>query len=444
MFESLTEKLAGVFSSLRQKGHLTEADVKAGLRQIRLVLLEADVNYKVVKDFIKSLEAEAVGEQVLKSLSPDQQLVKLVRDKLVELLGESRAKLDLGTTRPAALMLVGLQGSGKTTTAAKLARYLAGEDKQSLLVAADVYRPAAIQQLEKVGAQAQVEVFQLGTSVDPVDIAAAGLAHARRKGLDVVLVDTAGRLQVDEELMSELERMKQALKPAEILLVVDSQTGQEAVNVAKTFDERLGLTGLILTKLDGDARGGAALSVRAVTGKPIKFVGVGEKLDGLEPFYPDRMASRILGMGDVLSLIEKAEKQVDEEAAKEMTERMLRAEFNFEDFLKQMKQLRNMGPLDHLLEMVPGFNNLKRKLDVQVDEKDLKRIEAMIQSMTLEERRNPEIINSSRRKRIARGSGRTVHDVNLLLKQFRQMKKMMKQMGAAARRGRPPLGFGGF
>jgi len=444
MFESLIEKLAGVFSSLRQKGHLTEADVKAGLRQIRLVLLEADVNYKVVKDFIKSLEAEAVGEQVLKSLSPDQQLVKLVRDKLVELLGESRAKLDLGTTRPAALMLVGLQGSGKTTTAAKLARYLAGEDKQSLLVAADVYRPAAIQQLEKVGAQAQVEVFQLGTSVDPVDIAAAGLAHARRKGLDVVLVDTAGRLQVDEELMSELERMKQALKPAEILLVVDSQTGQEAVNVAKTFDKRLGLTGLILTKLDGDARGGAALSVRAVTGKPIKFVGVGEKLDGLEPFYPDRMASRILGMGDVLSLIEKAEKQVDEEAAKEMTERMLRAEFNFEDFLKQMKQLRNMGPLDHLLEMVPGFNNLKRKLDVQVDEKDLKRIEAMIQSMTLEERRNPEIINSSRRKRIARGSGRTVHDVNLLLKQFRQMKKMMKQMGAAARRGRPPLGFGGF
>lgn len=444
MFESLTDKLSGVFSRLRNKGKLTEADVKTGLREIRLVLLEADVNYKVVKDFVKSLEEEAVGEAVLKSLSPDQQLVKLVRDKLVELLGTEQAKLEFGPARPAALMLVGLQGSGKTTCAGKLARRLKKEGHKPLLVACDVYRPAAVDQLKRVAEMAEVDVFQMGTGTDPVDIAKAGFAHARQYGNDLVLLDTAGRLQLDDELMQELERMKAAVRPAEVLLVVDSQTGQEAVNVAGEFDTRIGLTGLVLTKLDGDARGGAALSVRAVTGKPIKLVGVGEKLDALEPFYPDRMASRILGMGDVLSLIEKAEEQVDQEEAKRMTERLMRAEFNFEDFLKQMKQLRNMGPLDHILDMMPGFGAMRKKLDLQVDESQLKHLEAMIQSMTLEERRNPDLISSSRRKRIAAGSGKKVHDVNELLKQFRQMKKMMKGMGSAAKKGKLPFNLRGF
>ncbi|QIA26915.1 signal recognition particle protein [Thermaerobacter sp. PB12/4term] len=437
-FEGLAEKLQAVFKRLRGKGKLTEADVEAALREVRLALLEADVNFKVVKDFIARVRERAVGQEVLESLTPAQQVIKIVHDELTQLMGGQHARLDLGGELPAVVMLVGLQGSGKTTTAAKLARLLTRQGRQPLLVAADVYRPAAVEQLVTLGQQVQVPVYAPGTDRDPVDIAREGVAEARRRGRDVVLIDTAGRLHIDDALMDELERIRQAVAPREILLVVDAMTGQDAVNVAETFHRRLGIDGVILTKLDGDARGGAALSVRAVTGRPIKFVGLGERVDQLEPFHPERMASRILGMGDVLSLIEKAQAAFDAQQAQRLERKLREQTFDLEDFLEQLRQVRKMGPLDQLLAMIPGLGG--RLKDVTVDERELRRIEAIIQSMTPEERRRPEIINASRRRRIAMGSGTRVQDVNRLLKQFAETQRLMKQVAGAARRGRRGLG----
>ncbi|GAB6875805.1 signal recognition particle protein [Thermaerobacter litoralis] len=437
-FEGLAEKLQSVFKRLRGKGKLTEADVEAALREVRLALLEADVNFKVVKDFIARVRERAVGQEVLESLTPAQQVIKIVHDELTQLMGGQHARLDLGGELPAVVLLVGLQGSGKTTTAAKLARLLAKQGRQPLLVAADVYRPAAVEQLVALGQQVQVPVYAPGTDRDPVDIAREGVAEARRRGRDVVLIDTAGRLHIDDALMEELERIRQAVVPREILLVVDAMTGQDAVNVAETFHRRLGIDGVILTKLDGDARGGAALSVRAVTGRPIKFAGLGERVDQLEPFHPERMASRILGMGDVLSLIEKAQAAFDAQQAQRLERKLREQAFDLEDFLEQLRQVRKMGPLDQLLAMIPGLGS--RLKDVTVDERELRRIEAIIQSMTPEERRRPEIINASRRRRIALGSGTRVQDVNRLLKQFAETQRLMKQMAGAARRGRRGLG----
>lgn len=437
MFSNLTERLQGVFQRLRGRGKLTEADVDEALREVRLALLEADVNFKVARDFIGRVRERAVGQDVMKSLSPAQQVIKIVNDELTALMGGQRADLELGDRRPAVILMMGLQGSGKTTTAGKLARRLHQRGMRPLLVAADVYRPAAIKQLQVLGEQVGVPVFSLGEQADPVDIARQAVAAAERDGRNVVIIDTAGRLQIDEALMEELANVRDAVNPAESLLVVDAMTGQEAVRVAETFNERIGITGVVLTKLDGDARGGAALSVRAVTGRPIKFVGVGEKLDALEPFHPDRMASRILGMGDVLTLIEKAQATMDAEKAVEMAERLRQAEFNLEDFLSQLQQMRNMGPLDQLLGMIPGFSSLKQLKNLQVDERELKRVEAIIQSMTPQERRHPHIIDGSRRRRIAAGSGTTVQDVNRLLKQFDQTRTLMKQLtGGGGRKGR--------
>ncbi|HEY8487816.1 MAG TPA: signal recognition particle protein [Thermaerobacter sp.] len=437
-FEGLAEKLQSVFKRLRGKGKLTEADVEAALREVRLALLEADVNFKVVKDFIARVRERAVGQEVLESLTPAQQVIKIVHDELTQLMGGQHARLDLGGELPAVVLLVGLQGSGKTTTAAKLARLLAKQGRQPVLVAADVYRPAAVEQLVTLGQQIQVPVYAPGTDRDPVDIAREGVAEARRRGRDVVLIDTAGRLHIDDALMEELERIREAVAPREILLVVDAMTGQDAVNVAETFHRRLGIDGVVLTKLDGDARGGAALSVRAVTGRPIKFVGLGERVDQLEPFHPERMASRILGMGDVLSLIEKAQAAFDAQQAQRLERKLREQTFDLEDFLEQLRQVRKMGPLDQLLAMIPGLGS--RLKDVTVDERELRRIEAIIQSMTPEERRRPEIINASRRRRIALGSGTRVQDVNRLLKQFAETQRLMKQMAGAARRGRRGLG----
>ena len=437
-FEGLAEKLQSVFKRLRGKGKLTEADVEAALREVRLALLEADVNFKVVKDFIARVRERAVGQEVLESLTPAQQVIKIVHDELTQLMGGQHARLDLGGELPAVVLLVGLQGSGKTTTAAKLARLLAKQGRQPLLVAADVYRPAAVEQLVTLGQQIQVPVYAPGTDRDPVEIAREGVADGRRRGRDVVILDTAGRLHVDDALMAELERIRQAVAPRETLLVVDAMTGQDAVNVAATFHQRLGIDGVILTKLDGDARGGAALSVRAVTGRPIKFVGLGERVDQLEPFHPERMASRILGMGDVLSLIEKAQAAFDAQQAQRLERKLREQTFDLEDFLEQLRQVRKMGPLDQLLAMIPGLGS--RLKDVTVDERELRRIEAIIQSMTPEERRRPEIINASRRRRIALGSGTRVQDVNRLLKQFAETQRLMKQMAGAARRGRRGLG----
>ncbi|ADU51070.1 signal recognition particle subunit FFH/SRP54 (srp54) [Thermaerobacter marianensis DSM 12885] len=437
-FEGLAEKLQSVFKRLRGKGKLTEADVEAALREVRLALLEADVHFKVVKDFIARVRQRAVGQEVLESLTPAQQVIKIVHDELTQLMGGQQARLDLGGAPPVPVMLVGLQGSGKTTTAAKLARLLARQGRQPLLVAADVYRPAAVEQLVTLGQQIQLPVHAPGTDRDPVDIAREGVAEARRRGRDVVIIDTAGRLHIDDALMEELERIRQAVAPREILLVVDAMTGQDAVNVAETFHRRLGIDGVVLTKLDGDARGGAALSVRAVTGRPIKFVGLGERVDQLEPFHPERMASRILGMGDVLSLIEKAQAAFDAQQAQRLERKLREQTFDLEDFLEQLRQVRKMGPLDQLLAMIPGLG--PRLKDVTVDEGELRRIEAIIQSMTPEERRHPEIINASRRRRIARGSGTRVQDVNRLLKQFAETQRLMKQVTGAARRGRRGLG----
>jgi len=426
VFESLSEKLQSTLSKLRSKGKLTEKDVDAAMREVRLALLEADVNYKVVKDFVKNVKSRAIGAEVMKSLTPGQQVIKIVNEELTRLMGEKEAKLNFSPNPPTIVLMCGLQGSGKTTTSGKLAYNLLKKNKNPLLVACDIYRPAAIKQLEVVGEKIGVPVFSMGDKISPVDIAKASIEYGKKNNHDWIIIDTAGRLHVDDELMEELQEIKDAVDPDEILLVVDAMTGQDAVNVAEIFNEKLDITGIILTKLDGDARGGAALSIRAVTGKPIKLVGMGEKLDQLEPFYPDRMASRILGMGDVLSLIEKAQASIDEKKAKELEKKIISQQFTLEDFLEQIAQVRNLGPLDELLGMLPGVNSKALK-NLDIDEKEIVKIQAIIQSMTKEERANPSIIDSSRRKRIAMGSGTTVQDVNRLLKQFKETKKMMKR-----------------
>jgi len=425
MFDALSEKLQKTFKNLRGLGKLSEKNMKDGLREVRLALLEADVNYKVVKDFIALVQEKAMGAEVLDSITPAQQLVKIVHDELVGLMGGAAEKLDFSSDPPTVLMLIGLQGSGKTTTAAKLARNLRSAGHQPLLVAADVYRPAAVRQLEILAEQLEIPSFSIEKSKEPVKICKEALKHAQKTGRDVVILDTAGRLHIDDGLIVELEKIRDALRPREILLVADSMTGQDAVSAAENFHTRVGITGAILTKLDGDARGGAALSIRAVTGKPIKFVGVGEKLDALETFYPDRIASRILGMGDVLSLVEKAQETIDEKRAVELQEKLLKAQFTLEDFREQLQQLKKMGPLDDLMGMIPGMSKFK---GMQPQEKDLIKVEAIINSMTKQERGSPPIIGGSRKKRIARGSGTSVADVNRLLKQFQQMQKMMKQV----------------
>ncbi len=425
-FESLSEKLSAAFKKLRGKGRLSEADVKEAMREVRLALLEADVSYKVVKDFVKKVSERAVGSDVLESLSPAQMVIKIVNEELVALMGSESVKLNIGSENPSVCMLVGLQGAGKTTNGAKLAAYMRKQGKRPLLVACDVYRPAAIKQLETVGAQLDIPVFQMGQG-NPVEIAKAAIEHAKLHGNDLVFLDTAGRLHIDEELMDELKNIKAETRPAEIMLVIDAMIGQDAVTTAKSFDDALGISGIMLTKLDGDARGGAALSIKAVTGKPIKFAGIGEKLDQIEVFHPDRMASRILGMGDVLTLIEKAESALDEKKAKELEEKLRANKFTLQDFYDQMVQIRNMGGMQEMLAMMPGMD-AKALAGAEVDEKAMARTEAIILSMTPRERENPGIIGSSRKKRIAAGSGTQVVDVNRLLKQFEAMQKMMKQM----------------
>jgi len=426
MFESLGDKLAGAFKKFRSKGKLTEADVKSGMREIKLALLEADVNFKVVRDFVNSVSARAVGSDVLESLVPAQQIVKIVNEELTSLMGGSQSKLTISPKPPTVVMMVGLQGAGKTTHAAKLAGLYKSQGKKPLLVACDIYRPAAIRQLEIVGETLDIPVFSMGTNVSPIKIAKEGLKYAEKKGFDMVFIDTAGRLHIDEELMNELKSIKAEVTPTEILLTVDAMIGQDAVNVAETFNDLLDVTGVILTKLDGDTRGGAALSIRHVTGKPIKFIGTGEKLDKIEPFHPDRMASRILGMGDVLTLIEKAEQAYDEKKAKELEEKIRKATFTLDDYLDQFAQLKKMGSMDQLMSMMPGMNAGALK-DAKVDEKMLARQEAIIKSMTRAEREKPDILNASRKKRVAAGSGTSVEEVNKLLKQFEQINKLMKQ-----------------
>jgi signal recognition particle subunit SRP54 len=430
-FDSLASKLQDTLKKLRGKGKLTETDIKGAMREVKLALLEADVNYKVVKDFVKSVSEKCSGSEVLNSLTPGQQVIKIVNDELTSLMGGNESSISFSSSGMTVIMLVGLQGAGKTTMCGKLALQLRKKNKKPLLVACDIYRPAAIKQLQVVGKQIDVPVFAMGDKVNPVDISKGAIEYARNNGQNVVIIDTAGRLHIDEELMNELKDVKASVNPSEVLLVVDSMTGQDAVNVAESFNSQLDITGVILTKLDGDTRGGAALSIKAITGKPIKFAGIGEKMSDLEVFYPDRMASRILGMGDVLSLIEKAQQNIDQEEAKKLGDRMMSQEFNFEDFLTSMQQMKNLGPLNKILEMIPGANTKELKnLDVEQSEKDLKRIEAMINSMTLKERRNPTLISSnpSRKKRIAAGSGTTIQEINKLLKEFESMKKMMKQM----------------
>ncbi len=424
-FESLSDKLSAAFKRLRGKGRLTSSDVKEAMREVRMALLEADVSYKVVKDFTKKVTERAVGTDVLEALNPAQMVIKIVNEELCALMGGQNQKLNISSKSPSVVMLVGLQGAGKTTNGAKLAGYMRRQGKRPLLVACDVYRPAAIKQLETVGAQLDIPVFQMG-QINPVDIAKAGIEHAKKHGNDLVFLDTAGRLHIDEALMQELQNIKAAVEPAEILLVVDAMTGQDAVNAATAFDEALDITGVMLSKLDGDARGGAALSIRAATGKPIKFMGVGEKLDQIEPFHPDRMASRILGMGDVLTLIEKAEQSFDEKKALEAAEKLRANRFSLSDYLDQMKQLRGMGDLEGLAGMIPGVD-AKALKGAKMDEKALSRQEAIILSMTQAERDNPAILNSSRKKRIAGGSGTSVVEVNRLLKQFEALQQMMKQ-----------------
>ena len=424
-FESLSDKLTAAFKRLRGKGRLSSGDVKEAMREVRMALLEADVSYKVVKDFTKKVTDRAVGIDVLEALNPAQMVIKIVNEELCALMGGQNQKLNISSKSPSVVMLVGLQGAGKTTNGAKLAGYMRKQGKRPLLVACDVYRPAAIKQLETVGAQLNIPVFQMG-QINPVDIAKAGIEHAKKHGNDLVFLDTAGRLHIDEALMQELQNIKAAVEPAEILLVVDAMTGQDAVNAATAFDEALDITGVMLSKLDGDARGGAALSIRAATGKPIKFMGVGEKLDQIEPFHPDRMASRILGMGDVLTLIEKAEQSFDEKKAMEAAEKLRANRFSLSDYLDQMKQLRGMGDLEGLAGMIPGVD-AKALKGAKMDEKALSRQEAIILSMTQAERDNPAILNSSRKKRIALGSGTSVVEVNRLLKLFEALQQMMKQ-----------------
>ncbi|MDY3051795.1 MAG: signal recognition particle protein [Ndongobacter sp.] len=435
MFANLADRLQNTLSKLTKRGKLTEQDVDQAMREIRLALLEADVSYKVVKDFVKETKSRCIGEDVMKSLTPGQMVVKIVREQLVELMADDDQKLRMSSSTPTIYMLCGLQGAGKTTHAGKLAKMLLKKGKRPLLVAGDIYRPAAVKQLQVVGSQVGVPVFEMGTNTDPVDIARAGVEQARKTGRDVVIIDTAGRLQIDEALMAELSRIKEALPIEETLLVVDAMTGQEAVNVAKTFNEQLELTGVVLSKLDGDARGGAALSVRAVTRKPIKLIGTGEKLDDLEEFHPDRLVGRILGMGDVLTLIEKAEQAYDLEQARALEEKIRSQKFNLNDFYDQMQQMKNMGPLEEIFKMLPGVSS-KALAGMNFDDRQIGRIEAIITSMTEEERENPDIIGSSRRERIAKGSGQSLVQVNRLLKQFKETKKLMKQMGGLQKKAK--------
>ncbi len=439
-FENLADKLQQTFKKLRGKGKISEADLKAAMREVKLALLEADVNFKVVKDFINSVSEKALGSNVLESLTPAQQVIKIVNEELTALMGEKSEKIAFSSKPPTVIMMVGLQGAGKTTTSAKIGGLLKKQGKRPILVACDVYRPAARKQLQVVGSQMDVPVFSIDDSNDAVYIATKAIEHANRNANDVVIIDTAGRLHLNEELMDELLNIKEAVNPAEILLVLDAMTGQDAVNVASAFDEKLDFTGVVLTKLDGDTRGGAALSVRAVTGKPIKLIGQGEKLTDMDWFYPDRMASRILGMGDVLTLIDKAQQAFDEKQAIELEQKIRKQQFTLDDYLAQMQQMKNMGSIQDILKMLPGVNSSALS-SVNIDERKLARIEAMITSMTPKERQNPDILNSGRKKRVADGSGVKVQDVNMFLKQFDQMKKMMKQFSNPKKMKRS---FGGF
>lgn len=434
MFESLGSRLQSVFDGLKRRGKLTEADVDKAMREVRLALLEADVNFKVVKNFVNRVRERAVGHEVMRSLTPGQQVVKIVHGELINTLGDP-GRLNLGAQSPAIIMLVGLQGSGKTTTASKLALLLRKQGRRPLLVAADVYRPAAIDQLQTLGKQLDIPVYSEGTEADPVRLSAAAVKHAVSEGLTTVILDTAGRLNIDEMMMDEIRSIKSKVQPAEVLLVADAMTGQEAVRVASDFNDAVDITGLIMTKVDGDARGGASISMREVTGVPIKFLGTGEKLSELELFHPDRLANRILGMGDVLTLIEKAQTEMDQEEAQIAGQKLLQGQFTLEDFLKQMQQVRKMGPIGQLLDMMPGMSKLTKDVDLSDAESDLKRIEAIIQSMTRQERRNPRILKASRKKRVASGSGTSVQEVNALLKQFREMQRMMKQLTKGRGRG---------
>ncbi|MFA5524446.1 MAG: signal recognition particle protein [Tissierellales bacterium] len=426
VFEGLAEKLQNALGKLKGKGKLSEKDVDNAMREVKLALLEADVNFKVVKKFVNAVRERSIGYEVMESLTPGQQVIKIVNEELTKLMGEKESKIEFSNIPPTVIMMCGLQGAGKTTTSGKLGALLKKKGKRPLLVACDVYRPAAIKQLEVVGEKVDVPVFTMGDKQNPVNIAKAAIEHGKKNGNDLIIIDTAGRLHIDEQLMEELDNIKGQVKPSEILLVVDAMTGQDAVTVAESFNAKLGITGVVLTKLDGDARGGAALSIRSVTDKPIKFVGMGEKLDQLETFYPDRMASRILGMGDMLSLIEKAQSSFDEKKALELEKKLRSQQFTFEDFLDQLQQMKNMGPMSQILEMIPGVNSKQLK-NLNVDEKELVHIEAIIQSMTKEERLNPVIIDGSRRKRIAKGSGTSIQEINKLLKQFNETKKMLKK-----------------
>jgi signal recognition particle subunit SRP54 len=437
VFESLADKLQQTFKKLRGRGKLSESDVADALKEVRMALLEADVNFKVVKDLVAKIKERAIGQEVLESLTPAQHVIKIVNEELTNLMGGTQSRIAIASRPPTVIMLVGLQGAGKTTTAGKLAHLLKRQGKRPLMVAADIYRPAAIKQLEVLGEKLEIPVFTMGQE-NPVNIAKKAVDQALMMARDIVIIDTAGRLHINEELMNELKSIKQTVKPHEILLVVDAMTGQDAVNVAETFNNDLGIDGIILTKLDGDARGGAALSIKAVTGQPIKFAGMGEKLDALEPFHPDRMASRILGMGDVLSLIEKAETAINLEKAQEMQKKLRKEEFTLDDFLEQIEQVRKLGPLDQILGMLPGMGKLKQLQGLDIDDKEVKHIIAIIRSMTARERRDPSIINGSRRKRIAVGSGTRVQDVNRLLKQFGEAKKMMKRIQEMQKSGKKP------
>lgn len=427
VFDGLASRLQETFKRLRGKGKLTEEDVNEAMREVRLALLEADVNFKVVKDFVAKVKERSIGAEVLESLSPGQQVIKIVYEEMTELMGGNQTKLSLSPKPPTIIMAVGLQGSGKTTSCGKMAKYFVSQGRRPLMVACDIYRPAAIKQLQVLGEQLNVPVFSMGQEA-PVKIAAAAMDYARTQNRDVIILDTAGRLHINQELMQELKDVQNIAQPHEILLVVDAMTGQDAVNVAESFHKELGLTGVVLTKLDGDTRGGAALSVKAVTGCPIKFIGVGEKLDALEPFHPDRMASRVLGMGDVLTLVEKAQATFDEKKAKELEKKLRKQEFTLEDFLDQLQQMKSMGPLDQLIGMIPGLNKQLKGMKPEIDEKEMAHVEAIIKSMTMEERRNPTLLNGSRKKRIARGSGTRVQDVNRLVKQFEESQRMMKQI----------------
>jgi signal recognition particle subunit SRP54 len=433
-FDGLSAKLADVFKRLRGMGKLSEKDVNEAMRHVRLALLEADVSFRIVKEFVNNVSAKAVGEEVMKSLTPGQQVIKIVNEELIDLMGGTNAKLTFSTKPPTVYMLVGLQGAGKTTAGGKIAGQLRKQGKKPLLVACDIYRPAAVKQLQVVGAGYNVPVFEQGTGVKPAEIAKAALAYAEHMGNDIVIIDTAGRLHIDDDLMNELIEIKSAVRPQEILLVVDAMTGQDAVNVAESFSEKVGVDGVIVTKLDSDTRGGAVLSVRKITGKPIKFVGMGEKMDELEPFYPDRMANRILGMGDILTLIDKAQSVIDEEEAVKLEKKMRQNQFDLEDFLGQMQQIKKMGSIKNILSMIPG---LGAKIgNAEIDEKGMVSVEAIIYSMTPGERRNPDILNASRKRRIAGGSGRTVQEINQLLKNFENMKQMMKQLTDGSKKGK--------